>query len=102
MLEAFFKIWPDPESASLAVPELVANVLRPIGLHNRRAKSIIKMSKAFLDGFEDPLDLPGIGKYGADSYNMFVVGYIVDDVLDKELKNYVRWAREKFGPADVA
>ncbi len=54
------------------------------------------MSKAFIDGFTDPLELPGIGKYGADSYNMFVGGEIVDDVKDKELRNYVAWARANF------
>jgi methyl-CpG-binding domain protein 4 len=93
ILEKFFQIWPDPEHASQALPELIAAVLRPIGLHNRRAKTIVKMSQTFLDGFDDPLDLPGIGKYGADSYNMFCRGVIVENVSDKELKNYVSWTK---------
>lgn len=42
-------------------------------------------------------DLYGIGKYAADSYNMFVKGYLVEGVEDKELKNYLVWAKELYG-----
>ena len=51
------------------------------------------MSRAYLDGFDDLLDLPGIGKYGADSYKMFVSGTVVEDVEDHVLRAYVEWAK---------
>ncbi len=58
------------------------------------------MSQSFIEGgWKEPEDLPGIGKYGADSYNAFCRGYLSHDVQDKELKKYLSWAleREKAG-----
>lgn len=85
--------WSTPEALCTAEIGDVVEILRPIGFYNRRASALIEMSKAFLRGFDDVKELPGIGKYGADSYNMFVKGEIVDDVEDKELKKYVSWAK---------
>lgn len=48
----------------------------------------------------DVRDMHGIGKYGADSYNMFVRGYLVEDVKDKELKNYVSWVKGNYPDGD--
>ncbi len=41
----------------------------------------------------DVESLHGIGKYAADSWKIFVDREIVDDVQDKELVNYVNWAK---------
>lgn len=95
VLEKFFEVWPDATHAAEAVPELVANVVKPLGLYNRRAKTLVEMSRAFLGGFEDPKSLPGVGKYGADSFNIFCRGYLILDVEDKELRRYVAWAKER-------
>jgi len=35
-------------------------------------------------------DLYGIGKYGSDSYRIFYLNDIPDDVTDKELKRYIK------------
>lgn len=53
------------------------------------------MTEQFLFNWDgkDPLELYGIGKYGADSFNMFVKGYLVQDAKDKELRKYVEWVR---------
>lgn len=101
--EEFFKIWPTPYYVWSNDPKQIEQtlsrmreVLRPIGFQNRRAERIWKMTEQFIftwDGV-DPLDLYGIGKYGADSYNIFVKGNIVEDVQDKELRNYVNWAKK--------
>lgn len=52
------------------------------------------MSQAYLDwDGKDAADLPGIGRYGKDSYDIFVRLHDKKhwQVLDKELKNYLKW-----------
>ena len=39
-------------------------------------------------------DLPGVGKYAADSWKIFQEGNIDIQVEDKELIKYVEWAQE--------
>lgn len=68
-------------------------LLSPLGLQRRRALSLTRMSLAYAclwDG-RDARDLPGIGKYGADSYDIFIRGRL--DVLpeDKELRKFMAW-----------
>jgi hypothetical protein len=61
-----------------------------------RTKRIRAMSSAYLswDG-DDPTDLPGIGKYGSDSYRIFISRELLEDVEDKELRRYVQWAKNR-------
>lgn len=111
ILESFFSRWPDALKCADADLDEMASMIRPLGLQNRRAKTIKKMSSALVkqwidsmkhgDGNYDIPSLPGIGKYAADSYKIFVEREIVDDVTDKELINYVRWAKEKHARIDT-
>jgi endonuclease III len=70
-------------------------LLTPLGLQRRRARSLIRMSTAyaFLWDGKDPMDLPGIGKYGSDSYRIFVRGELGIQVEDKELRKYLEWIK---------
>lgn len=90
----FFRRWPTPEVASAADPHEMALMLRPLGFQNRRSTNIIRMSSAYRGKWTRPEELPGIGKYGADSYRIFVDGVLVEPD-DKELKRYVDWARTR-------
>ncbi len=94
VLWSFFSVWPGPEEASRADQASMAEMLRSLGLQNRRSRLLIRMSEAFLawDPSSDVSTLPGLGKYAADSYNMFVRGTLVPTVEDKELRKYVAWA----------
>lgn len=96
VLEKIFKTADTPELLLALDGDQLESILKPLGLHRRRSKTLVEMSKAFLGGFSDLIELPGIGKYGADSYNMFISGDLVDDVTDKELRNYVNWVKESF------
>lgn len=97
----FFNFFPDARAASEADFELMTLLLTPLGMQNVRATRIISMSQSYLTwNGEDPLDLPGIGKYGRDSYEIFIKGNLVPDVQDKELKKYVAWAQEVGAAAD--
>ena len=93
--EDFFRYFPAPESAVSGDTELMTLILQPLGMQNIRVKRIKGMSRDYLewDG-KDPADLYGIGKYGSDSYRIFVFGELLDDVNDKELKKYVEWAKD--------
>lgn len=90
-----FRRWPTCRHLSLADPVEVADVIRSLGLYNRRARQLIRMSTfyAFLWDGTDPTMLPGIGKYGSDSYRIFIRGELDIPVEDKELRRYLEWKR---------
>ena len=74
MIEAFFDKWPDAKAASHADENKMREVVRPLGMFNKRVKTIKKMSQQFLAGFEDAIELYGCGKYANDTYRIFVKG----------------------------
>lgn len=109
----FFERWNSAEELFLSDVERVDDVikeisemLKPIGLQNRRAKSIWRMTLDFLtlrpdkDDDVDPTNMSGIGKYASDSFNMFFRRRLVDDVKDKELRRYVSWVKSTFTNVD--
>lgn len=116
--EEFLRRWPTPNAMGLyavAVPDgtIIGDfsysagervkdemwkLLKPLGLVSRRIDRIYDMTADFLELRPDLnpnislLRLKGVGKYGADSFNMFCRGYLLEDVDDKELRAYVSWA----------
>ena len=91
--ERFFRLWPDPVSLATAEISVVEGMVAPLGLQRRRARSLIRMSTAYAftwDG-RDPTDLPGIGQYGKDSWDIFIRGRLDVRPQDKELKRYLEW-----------
>jgi len=98
ILSKFFSLWPSPEAASLADQDQVAQLLQPMGLHNLRAKTLIKFSWEFLNtDWRYPIELFGIGKYGNDSYRIFCVEEWREvEPRDKKLNIYHEWIREKY------
>lgn len=97
MHEDLFALWPTPEHMAMADPRDLEVIVGPLGLQRRRSLSLIRMSAAYAylwDG-RDPDDLPGIGKYGSDSYRIFVRGELDIQVEDKELRKYLEWIRER-------
>lgn len=105
--EKIFERWPSWSSmlgSKGSVKQELTDLLRPLGFQNRRADRILRMTEDIWyqyvelgrDRMEiDPLKLYGCGKYAADSYNTFVKGELVEDVQDKELKNYLEWAKKQ-------
>ena len=98
ILSKFFSLWPSPQSASLADPDQVADLLQPMGLHNLRAKTLIKFSWEFVNNdWRYPIELFGIGKYGNDSYRIFCVEEWREvQPRDKKLNIYHEWISEKY------
>lgn len=95
VINEFFKLYPDASTAALADESQLAELLRPLGLHNRRARTIIKLSNAIQEEWSDVKRLPGVGKYAADSYRMFIEGSLDVEPTDKKLRKYKEWAMSR-------
>jgi methyl-CpG-binding domain protein 4 len=72
----FFEQYPTPEAASSANHETIREMIRPLGLSERRSKALIKMSNDYInkEWREQPAVLYGIGKYASDAYRIFCLG----------------------------
>jgi endonuclease III len=90
ILSSVFELIPNPISTIGCEPERLAAVIKTTGFQNVKASRIIKLSQKWVDGFDDVMDLPGIGKYGRDSWEIFVKGNISLEVTDKKLDAYLR------------
>lgn len=70
----FLELYPSPQAVCNSKVHDISNLLRPLGLHCLRAKTIIKFTKEYLyKDWQYPIELHGIGKYGNDSYRIFCV-----------------------------
>lgn len=117
ILCAILRRWPRPASLAaqwLMAHELMApdprdeleDILRPLGFQRRRAEAVWRMTMGYLRirphlrDAADVTELYGLGRYAADSWQIFVRGRIVGTPEDKELRAYVRWARHRSAPKD--
>ena len=99
--EPFFhkvlKRWTNPEALSSAKESEVSAMIQPLGLSNKRAKALIRMSSDYLakEWKKDPTVLYGIGKYGSDAYKIFCTPEWRDiKPKDGALVNYHSWLQE--------
>lgn len=97
VIEEIFRRWPDASALSGADRDELIAVLRPLGLHNNRAGALIALFKAWPRrrlSRAEVLRLPGIGAYAADAYEMLVLGNLAVRPRDKELRRWLKWARQ--------
>jgi len=87
----FFEEYPGALCAAEANPSELAEMLRPLGLYNRRAATIIKFSKQYSGGLAIE-DCHGIGKYALDSYTIFCLRSLDVEPTDSKLIMYMEWA----------
>ncbi|KAM9786102.1 methyl-CpG-binding domain protein 4 [Neosynchiropus ocellatus] len=74
VLWQFFHRYPSAEATRLADWKPMSELMKPLGLYELRAKTIIKFSDEYLTKqWRYPVELHGIGKYGNDSYRIFCV-----------------------------
>jgi len=97
IIEEFLRRWPTPaEYAKSARKSEVLRLIRPLGLYNVRLERLEKLARSLVK--KVPYDqIPGVGKYGRDSYLMFVENRL--DVLpdDEKLKAYLREKKKERG-----
>lgn len=92
VLTKLFATYPTVQALSESSQEELVQILRPLGFQNRRATTLIKFSKAWLESSEDDYleDLPGVGKYATDSYRLFIHDDWSIQPQDKELIAYMK------------
>ena len=88
--DELFSRYPTPKDMMNANQSELADLLKPLGLYNRRAKSLIKMSKGYVKGFKNVSELYGIGQYANDSWEIFQNNNIKVNPTDKVLLEYLR------------
>ena len=72
-------------------------MIKDLGLSQRRAKALIKMSDDYInkDWKADPTQLYGVGKYASDAYRIFCRGDWRDvEPKDGALVNYRNYLKE--------
>lgn len=94
--EEFFTEYPTAEEAARANPEEMAKIISLLGFKNKRANTIIRFSKEWIESdWTEPIELYGIGKYGQDSWEIFQKGNLNVSPNDGVLNTYLDWAKTK-------
>ena len=88
--DELFKRYPTPKDMMNANESELAQLLQPLGLYNRRAKSLKKMSEGYVKGFKSVGELYGIGQYAMDSWEIFQNNNFNIEPTDKVLQEYLR------------
>ncbi|XP_051011089.1 methyl-CpG-binding domain protein 4 isoform X2 [Acomys russatus] len=96
VLWEFLEKYPSAEVARTADWRDVSDLLKPLGLYDLRAKTIIRFSDEYLTKpWRYPIELHGIGKYGNDSYRIFCVNeWKQVHPEDHKLNKYHDWLWE--------
>ena len=88
--DELFKKYPTPKDMMNASHRELADILKPLGLYNRRATSLRLMSAGYISGFKSVDELYGIGKYAKDSWEIFQNNNTKIKPDDKVLQEYLR------------
>jgi endonuclease III len=89
VLDPLFKLIPNPETCVKVDPLEIAKIIKSTGFYNIKSSRIQKLSKKWIEGFNDPKELPGVGKYAMESWEIFVNKKTDFTPSDKKLKMYL-------------
>ena len=89
ILSSVFDLIPDPLSAIGCDDKILAAVIKTTGFQNIKATRIKSMSMKWQEGFSDVIELPGIGRYGRDSWEIFINKNLKIRPTDKKLMMYL-------------
>jgi methyl-CpG-binding domain protein 4 len=90
ILMELFEKWPSPSALGRADVEDLAALLRPLGLHRRRARILRAASWSWEHvPWTDARDLPGVGPYVADAVGIFCFGHREMESSDHVLRRYL-------------
>ncbi|KAG8237712.1 hypothetical protein J437_LFUL017500 [Ladona fulva] len=74
IIHQFLHKWDTPQAVMSGSLEEMEELIRPLGLQRKRAKTILQFSGEYITKpWIYPNELHGIGKYGNDSYRIFCV-----------------------------
>ena len=90
VLPEFLQRWPTPELFMEATDGEIIEIIKPLGMYNRRLNTLRRMTvdHGAWDGI-DATDLYGIGRYGSDSYEIFFKNRHDIEPTDHELCRYL-------------
>lgn len=94
----FFDKWPSAAAASSADVGEVRDLIKDLGLGERRSKTLVKMSQDYLIwNKKDPKELYGIGEYASAAYKIFCEHSWskIPEPKDGALKNYWKWVNSQ-------
>lgn len=89
ILPRLFELIPGPDSVLEIDPDLIQSTIKSTGFSKIKTERIVAMSKKWLEGFSDVKELPGVGRYASDSWEIFVNNNYSLEVTDKKLKMYL-------------
>lgn len=89
VLDSLFDLIPNPETCVSVDLSKISEIIKPTGFYNIKAARIQKLSQKWIEGFEDPRELPGVGKYAMESWDIFVNKKTDFTPSDKKLKMYL-------------
>ena len=89
ILPRLFELIPGPDSVLAIDPDLIQSTIKSTGFSKIKTARIVAMSKKWLEGFSDVKELPGVGRYASDSWEIFVNNNYSLEVTDKKLKMYL-------------
>jgi endonuclease III len=88
-LPSLFELIPDPQSACCVNIEDLQEIIKSTGFSKVKSDRIIGLSKKWILGFTSVLELPGVGKYASDSWEIFVNNNLDVNPTDKKLLAYL-------------
>jgi methyl-CpG-binding domain protein 4 len=90
VLDKLFALIPTPEKASEEKNLYeIETIIKSTGFSKIKSQRILKMSQKWISGFKSVRELPGVGKYASDSWEIFINRNLSLDVTDKKLKLYL-------------
>ena len=91
--DKLFSKYPTEYEMMEADEDELSEILKPLGLYRRRAKTLIKFSWMWVNGFTDVMELHGIGQYAKDSWEIFQMNNMDVNPTDKVLSAYLYMER---------
>jgi endonuclease III len=89
ILDDLFKKIKNPSHCSRINPEDIEGIIKPTGLSKIKSRRIVLMSQKWVSGFSHPLELPGVGKYALESWEIFINRNYDIVPTDKKLKKFL-------------
>jgi len=94
-MREFFARWPSAADAAIADQAVISELIKTLGLADRRAKTLVRMSQDYLvkSWQADPRVLYGIGEYAYAAYQIFCLHLWaqIPEPKDGALKKYWKW-----------
>jgi len=99
ILPDLFQKYPTPKSMFSADEEYLKKLLRPLGLVNKRSRTLVRFSHEFVEkDWKTAKELYGCGKYADDAWHIFCKGDWKDiQPKDHALNYYHDFLKENYG-----